>query len=110
MSGFGWLSARKGDMFRSGATVRPPPKGRKAMAAAKMKVRELSSELLDDERSGSGAPRRAAARDLMKSLIIELRANVAEAQEPEAQALLETLAAVIGGLIKTFDGYERSGL
>jgi hypothetical protein len=39
-----------------------------------------------------------------------LRANVDEAQQPKAQALLETLAAVTGGLIKTFDDYERSGL
>jgi hypothetical protein len=86
-------------------------KGRKAMVAAKMKVRELFSELLEDERSGSGSSRRpAAARDLMKSLLIELRANVDEAQQPKAQALLETLAAVTGGLIKTFDDYERSGL
>jgi hypothetical protein len=28
-------------------------------------------------------------------------------KEPEAQALLETSAGVIGGLIKAFDDYER---
>jgi len=49
----------------------------------------------------------AAAKDLMKSLAIELRAGVGEAGEPKAQALLETSAAVIGGLIKAFDDYER---
>jgi hypothetical protein len=43
----------------------------------------------------------------MKSLVVELRAGAGEAQEPEAQALLETSAAVIGGLIKAFDDYER---
>jgi hypothetical protein len=47
---------------------------------------------------------------LLKSLIIGLRADVDEAQWPKAQALLEISAAVIGGLIKTFDDYERSGL
>jgi hypothetical protein len=41
----------------------------------------------------------------MKSLVIELRAG--EVKEPQAQALLETSAAVIGGLIKAFDDYER---
>jgi PadR family transcriptional regulator PadR len=84
------------------------PKGRKAMAAAKLKVRELFSELLENARPENGLPRRqVAARDLMKSLVIELRACVGEAQEPKAQALLETSAAVIGGLIKAFDDYEE---
>jgi hypothetical protein len=79
------------------------------MAAAKIKVRELFSELFEEEeRSGSGSPRRpAAARDSMKSLVIELRAGVGEVKEPEEQALLETSTAVIGGLIKAFDDYER---
>jgi len=45
----------------------------------------------------------------MKSLVIELRADVDEAQQPKAQELLETSAAP-GGLIKAFDDYERSGL
>lgn len=45
----------------------------------------------------------------MKSLVIGLRASIDEAKEPKAQALLETSAAAPGGLIKTFDDYERSG-
>jgi hypothetical protein len=76
------------------------------MAAAKLKVRELFSELLEDERSESGLTRRWVARDLMKNLVIELRAGVGEVKEPEAQALLDTSVAVIGGLIKAFDNYE----
>jgi hypothetical protein len=51
--------------------------------------------------------RPAEARDLMKSLVVELRAGADEVKEPEALALLETSAAVIGGLIKAFDDYER---
>jgi hypothetical protein len=47
---------------------------------------------------------------LLKSLVIELRADVDEAQRPKAQALLETSAAAPGGLIKAFDDYERIGL
>ena len=49
------------------------------MAAAKVKVRELFSELFEDEHPESGLPRgTAAARDLMKSLVIELRAGSAK--------------------------------
>jgi hypothetical protein len=56
-----------------------------------VKVRELFSELLEDERLGSGLPQRPAlARDLMKSLVIELRAGVGEVKEPKAQTLPET--------------------
>jgi DNA-binding PadR family transcriptional regulator len=87
---------------------RATPKGHKALAGAKEKVRELFSELLEDERSESGSPRKpSAARDLMKSLVIELHAGSREEQEPRVQALLETSAAVIGGLIKAFDDYEK---
>jgi hypothetical protein len=84
---------------------RATPKGRKAMASAKVKVRELFSELLEDEHLENGLAESglAAPRDLMKGLVSELRAGAREAQEPKAQALLETSAAVIGGLIKAFD-------
>ena len=54
--------------------------------------------------------RKVNNRLLLKSLVIELRADVDEAQRPKAQALLETSAAAPGGLIKTFYDYERSGL
>jgi DNA-binding PadR family transcriptional regulator len=106
----GYLSSSEETGGRQSRRVyRATPKGRKAMAAAKLKVRELFSELLEDERWENGLLRRpAAARDLMKSLVIELRAGGGEAKEPEAQALLETSAAVIGGLIKAFDEYERN--
>ena len=48
-----------------------------------------------------------SARDLMKGLVIELRDGVSKSKGPKAQALLETSAAVIGGLIKAFDDYEK---
>jgi DNA-binding PadR family transcriptional regulator len=103
----GYLSSSEETGLRQSRRVYcATPKGRQAMAAARLKVRELFSELIEDERPGNGLLRRPAeVRDLMKSLVIELRAG--EAQEPEAQALLETSAAVIGGLIKAFDDYER---
>ena len=71
-----------------------------------MKVRELFSELLEDKHPESGLREPAVARDLMKGLVIELRASASLVKEPKAQALLETSAAVIEGLIKAFDGYK----
>jgi hypothetical protein len=73
-----------------------------------VKVRELFSELLEDEHPESGLLRKpGVARDLMKGLVIELRASASLVKEPKAQALLETSAAVLGSLIKAFDDYEK---
>jgi DNA-binding PadR family transcriptional regulator len=101
-------SSEEGSGRQPRRVYRATPKGRKALAGAKVKVRELFSELLEDERP-DGAPLRntAGARDLMKSLIIELRSGVSKVKEPKAQALMETSAAVIGGLIKALDDYEK---
>jgi PadR family transcriptional regulator PadR len=104
----GYLSSSEETGGRQSRRVyQATPKGHRAMAAAKLKVRELFSELFEDERPEHGLPRRPATRDLMKNLVIALRAGVGEVKEPQAQALLETSAAVIGGLIKAFDDYER---
>lgn len=95
---------------QSRRVYRATPKGRKALAGAKVKVRELFSELLEDERSeGSALRKTAGARELMKGLVIELRGGVSEVKDPQVQVLLETSAAVISGLIKAFDDYEKRG-
>jgi len=87
---------------------RATSKGRKALADAKVKVRELFSELLEEEHpEGSALRKTVGTRDLIKKLFVELREGVSEVKEPEAQTLLETSAAVIGGLIKAFDDYEK---
>jgi DNA-binding PadR family transcriptional regulator len=94
---------------------RATPKGRRALAAAKVKVRELFSELLEDERPKDSPLRKtAAATDLMEELAVQLkvtmpqlRQGVSKVKEPKAQALLETSAAVVEGLIKAFDDYEK---
>jgi DNA-binding PadR family transcriptional regulator len=87
---------------------RATPKGRKALAGAKLKVRELFSELLEDERpEGSPLRKTISARELMKGLVIKLRDGASEEKDPGAQALMETSAAVIGGLIKAFADYEK---
>jgi DNA-binding PadR family transcriptional regulator len=105
----GYLSSSEETGLRQSRRVyRATSKGRKAMAAAKVKVRELFSELLEDELRESGLPLGpAAARGAMKNLVNDLRAGAREAHEPRAQILLETSAAAIGGLIKAFDDYEK---
>ena len=100
-------SSEEGGGRQPRRVYRATPKGRKALAVAKVKVRELFSELLEDEYPESGLLREpAVARDLMKGLVIELRGSAGLAQELKTQALLETSAAVIEGLIKAFDDYK----
>ncbi|MBS1789732.1 MAG: helix-turn-helix transcriptional regulator [Acidobacteria bacterium] len=87
---------------------RATPKGRKAMTAARVKVRELFSELLEDKQHEDSPLRESAgAKELMKELVIQLRIGVKNVEEPRAQAMLETSAEVIKGLLKAFDDYEK---
>ena len=44
---------------------------------------------------------------LMRQLIEHLRADVGKITEPKAQALFETSAEVLAGLVKAFDDYEK---
>ena len=105
----GYLSSTgKSSGGQSRREYRATPKGRKALASAKTKVRELFSELLEDDHlENSHLRKTAGARELMKELITELREGVENVQEPKAQAMLETSAEVIKGLIKAFDDYEK---
>ena len=48
------------------------------------------------------------ARDLMKELITQLREGMRKVQDPRAQAMLETSAEVVRGLIKAFDDGDPS--
>ncbi len=43
----------------------------------------------------------------MRQLIEHLRQDVAKVPEPKAQALFETSAEVLTGLVKAFDDYEQ---
>src|SRR5262245_25758329 len=105
----GYLRSSEEESGRQPRRVyRATAKGRKALACAKVKVRELFSELLEDERPESGPLRKnTGARDLMRGLAVELRDGVSKVEDPKAQALLETSAAVIGGLVRAFDDYEK---
>ncbi|MBL8208682.1 MAG: helix-turn-helix transcriptional regulator [Blastocatellia bacterium] len=95
---------------------RATDKGHKALAAAKVKVHELFSELLEDEPPKDLTSRKAAITpDPMHELAIQLkvttlpslRQGVSKVKDPKAQALLEASAAVVEGLIKAFDHYEK---
>ena len=43
----------------------------------------------------------------MRQLIDHLREDVGKVTEPKAQALFETSAEVLAGLVKAFDDYEK---
>ncbi len=43
----------------------------------------------------------------MAQLIDHLRADVGQVTDPKAQALFETAAEVVTGLVKAFDDYEQ---
>jgi hypothetical protein len=43
----------------------------------------------------------------MRQLIDHLRADIGKITEPKAQALFETSAEVLTGLVKAFDDYEK---
>jgi hypothetical protein len=45
----------------------------------------------------------------MRKLIDHLRKDVGKVTESKAQALFETSAEVIAGLVKAFDDYEKRG-
>ena len=105
----GYLSSTgKSSGGQSRRIYKVTPKGRKALALTKVKVRELFSELLEDDHPENSPLRETAgARELMKEMVTQLRQDMKKVQEPKAQAMLETSAEVLKGLIKAFDEYEK---
>ena len=59
-----------------------------------------------ETRDTSKRPNTDAIRSEMKQLIAHLRRDVERVEEPRAQALFETSAEVIQGLVQTFDDYD----
>ena|GEM_PF-150939 len=107
-------STEESNERRSRRVYRATPKGRRALIEAKVKVRELFSELLEDEEMSS--PHHSAeAKDLITEMagelklvtLAKLRLGLRKVKEPKAQALLETSTAVVEGLIKAFVEYEK---
>ncbi len=53
-------------------------------------------------------PRTDSIRAEMKQLIAHLRRDIEQVDEPRAQALFETSAEVLQGLVQTFDDYDAA--
>ena len=95
---------------------RATAKGHKALAAAKVKVHELFSELLENEAHTNNAvsqsvaeqdPMQELATQLKLTTLAQLRRGASITKDPKAQVLLETSTAVVEGIIKAFDHYEK---
>lgn len=109
-------SSEENNGRRSRRVYRATPKGRRALAAAKVKVHELFSELLEEKTLEESSQHRTTDdKDLMKGLFSQLRAvtlpklrqSARTVKEPKAQVLLGASVAVVEGLIKAFDEYEK---
>jgi hypothetical protein len=62
---------------------------------------------MDDKDLYSGLIRLHVLSHACREPVFGLRAGVGKVKEPAAQVLLKTSAAVIDGLIKAFDDYEK---
>ncbi len=109
-------SSEENDGGRSRRVYRATAKGRKSLAVAKVEVRELFAELLDEHDSEDGSRRKAVvAGDLIQEIAAQLklvtlpklRRGVSKVKEPEARALLETSTEIVIGLIKALNHYEK---
>jgi xanthine dehydrogenase YagT iron-sulfur-binding subunit len=69
----------------------------------------LMPELIQSAYRGDGElhARTRQLKGRLDRLMADLRADVAQISDPQARALLEVSAEVIGGLVKSFDDYER---
>ncbi len=63
----------------------------------------------DHEQLPEGDPRRHTARikGILSDTINHLRDDVGKVEDPRAEALFETTAEVLGGLLKAYEHYER---
>ena len=62
--------------------------------------------LAQETRSADPKVHTAAVRVEMKKLIDHLRRDINQVTEPRAQAMFETTAEVLLGLVKTLDDYD----
>ena len=105
-------SSEEGEGRQARRVYRATPKGRRALAVAKVKVRELFSELLEGEEAMDHLEQKSADElDLMNGMLVHLKAvtlpqlrqGLRKVNEPKSQTLLETSVAVIEGLVKAFN-------
>jgi PadR family transcriptional regulator len=109
-------STEEGEGRQSRRVYRATPKGRRALAAAKVKVRELFSELLEEEVKIESKPHKATKdQELVNGLFSQLKAvtlpqfrrGVRKVKEPKSQALLETTVAVVEGLVIAYNELDK---
>ncbi|MBO0800288.1 MAG: hypothetical protein J2P31_15820, partial [Blastocatellia bacterium] len=98
---------------------RATSKGRRALIAAKVKVHELFSEMLEAEEAFDGLSQLQdkTVDDLeqmnrlfshLKIVTLpQLRRGAKKVTEPRSQAFLETAVAVVEGLVKAFNELEK---
>ncbi|MBO0722005.1 MAG: helix-turn-helix transcriptional regulator [Blastocatellia bacterium] len=112
-------SAEEGEGRQARRVYRATSKGRRALAAAKVNVHELFSELLEAEEAvdGSSASQNKTVDDLelmdglfshLKAVTLpQLRRGARKVRDPRSQAFLETAVAVVEGLVKAFIELEQ---
>jgi PadR family transcriptional regulator PadR len=110
-------SSEEGEGRQSRRVYRATPKGQRAVTAAKVKVHELFSELLEEEEDFEKGLQHKTNDDkaLMSGLFSQLKAvtlprlrtGMKKVKEPKAQALLGTSVAVVEGLVKAFNELEK---
>jgi PadR family transcriptional regulator, regulatory protein PadR len=109
-------SSEQGEGRQSRRVYRATPKGRRALAAAKLKVHELFSELLEEENLENGLHKNTTDdQELMNGLFSQLNAvtlpqfrhGLRKLKESEAQTLLGASIAVVEGLVKAFNELEK---
>lgn len=112
-------SAEEGEGRQARRVYRATSKGRRALIAAKVKVHELFSEMLEAEEAFDGLSQLQdkTVDDLeqmnrlfshLKIVTLpQLRRGAKKVTEPRSQAFLETAVAVVEGLVKAFNELEK---
>lgn len=115
-------SAEEGEGRQARRVYRATSKGRRALAAAKVKVHELFSELLEAEEAMDGSPHlqnktpddtgdleqmNSLFSQLKLETLPQLRRGAKKVTEPRSQAFLETAVAVVEGLVRAFNELQK---
>jgi hypothetical protein len=63
--------------------------------------------VMPNEETSNPQQHTANVKQMLNDVIRHLREDVGRIEEPPPEALFETTAEVLGGLVKAFDHYER---
>ena len=61
---------------------------------------------MPNEETSNPPQHTANVKQMLNDVIHHLREDIGRIEEPRAEALFETTAEVLGGLVKAFDHYE----